>query len=78
MSPQELANVLIKVVGLFMILAGIPAIALTYISLLQNWAYPGHGLGFWLQPIMVVIGPLIGAIAMSKSEQIARRLFREN
>jgi len=79
MKTRQLANILIKILGLSIVVHGIPSIisAIFYV-VRSNKSYGSPGLSdYWAFPITSVLLLAIGAYLMVKSRDIAAYLFKD-
>ena len=89
MKPKQLANVLIRVLGLSLIVHGIPALigVLTsgLVLLIQamhdgnpnsvnHYSYMGYSMFYWLSPVAEFA---IGFYLIARSRQLTERLFKD-
>jgi len=89
MKPKQLANVLIKILGLSLCAHGIPAlvgIGIGGISLLiqamhdgsannvNHYSYLGYSLFYWLSPVVEFA---IGIYLIARSRQLVEKLFKD-
>jgi len=79
MKSKQLANVLIKILGLSVLVHGIPSILNGLFSLLQ---FRGAGSQmsrmdfYWLYPLSSVVTVAIGVYLIVKSRDVAEYLFK--
>ena len=75
MKTKQLANVLIKILGLSLLIQNINNVILGLLGVLQ-----GRGIGspspFWAYPLMVMVVPVIGICLIVKSRAVAEFLFK--
>ncbi len=89
MKPKQLANVLIRILGLSLIVHGIPALigVLTsgVVLLIQamhdgnansvnHYSYMGYSMFYWLSPVAEFA---IGFYLICQSRQLVERLFKD-
>ena len=80
MKSKQLANVLIKILGLSVLVEGIPSILNGLFSLLQlrgaGSQIGNMGYFFWLYPLSSVVTAVIGVYLIVKSREVAEYLFK--
>jgi len=72
----RLMNVLVKVVGLYMVLSGLPHVFTIVASLVWAASAPRNITGPWFIIGSPLLGELLGVVAIVKSEPIARALLK--
>ena len=77
MKSKQLANVLIKILGLSVLVHGIPSIISGLLSMLQVRGMGSQGSYFWLYPLSPVIVVAIGIYFIAKSRDVAAFLFKD-
>lgn len=77
MKSKQLANVLIKILGLSALILGIPSIIATLFTLLQARGVVSRG-DFWRYPLSSVILVAIGGYLIVKSRDVAAYLFKDD
>jgi hypothetical protein len=82
MNQRQLANVLIKVLGLWLCAQSVSHILSTVVSFLSSLVTSlrvgfGGGLYMWMSPLLAVIPAVIGLIFIVASKPIADTLFRD-
>jgi hypothetical protein len=75
MKTKRLANVLIKILGLSVIVHGVPTIIMSFISALPA-ARAGAGFGSWIYPLSSVAVAVIGVALIIQSQAITDLLFK--
>jgi hypothetical protein len=75
MKTKQLANVLIKILGLSLLIQNINNVILVLISVLQARRI-GSPSPFWAYPLLVMVVPVIGICLMVKSREVAEFLFK--
>ena len=70
MKSKQLANVLIKILGLSVIVHGIPSIVMGFVSSL-SLARASAGLGVWNYPLSSVAVVVIGLLLIIQSRAVA-------
>lgn len=80
MKTKQLANVLIKILGLSVLVQGIPSILITLFSMLEAGGV-GFGLranyGYWLHLLPTLIMVVIGIYLIVRSRDVATFLFKD-
>jgi len=78
MKTKQLANILIKILGLSVIVHGIPSIITGFLPMLQAIGRSSSSGGFyWLYPFSSVILVVIGIYLVVKSRDVAAFLFKD-
>jgi hypothetical protein len=78
MKSKQLANVLIKILGLSVSVHGIPSVITGLFQLLQYRGMGSQGGGYyWLLPFSSVILVAIGIYLVIKSRDVAAFLFKD-
>ena len=80
MKTKQLANILIKILGLSVIVHGIPSIITGFLPMLQaigRSSSGGFGGFYWLYPFSSVILVVIGIYLIVKSRDVAAFLFKD-
>ena len=76
MKTKQLANILIKILGLSLFIQNINNIILVLLSVMQ-----GRGFGppspFWAYPLLVMVVPAIGICLIIMSRTVADFLFKD-
>jgi len=79
MKSKQLANVLIKILGLSVLVEGIPSILNGLFSLLQirgSGSQIGNMGYYWLYPLSSVVTVVLGVYLIIKSREVAEYLFK--
>jgi hypothetical protein len=76
MKSKQLANVLIKILGLFVIVHGVPAAITASISMLRMRGVASQQV-YWTYPFSSVLLVVFGIALILKSRDIAAFLFKE-
>ena len=76
MKSKQLANVLIKILGLSVVVHGIPSVFTGLMSLLQV-SDLGSRNYYWLYPLSSVVLVVIGIALIVRSRDIAAFLFKD-
>ncbi|HEX7570871.1 MAG TPA: hypothetical protein VF492_10240 [Verrucomicrobiae bacterium] len=89
MKPKQLANVLIRILGLSLVVHGIPAligvlvagVALLIQAMhdgnpnsLNHYSYMGYSMIYWLTPVVEFA---LGFYLIARSRQLTERLFKD-
>ena len=79
MKSKQLANVLIRILGLSMFINYIPSLFSALIPLLQSNGVANINRGdyFWLYPLTVVVSIAIGIYLIVKSKEVTAFLFKD-
>jgi hypothetical protein len=77
MKTKQLANVLIKILGLSVIVHPIPTIITGLLQMTQVRGMGSQGAYFWLYPFSYVILIAIGIYLVVKSRDVAAFLFKD-
>jgi multisubunit Na+/H+ antiporter MnhC subunit len=77
MKSKQLANVLIKILGLSVLVHGIPSILTGLANLIQARGVGSHGDFFWLYPLTSVVLVAIGIYLIVKSRDVTALLFKD-
>jgi hypothetical protein len=75
MTPKQLANVLIKILGLSLSIGSIPMLTIGLINTTQT-GYGRQNLYNWLSPLSSSIAIAIGIFLIIKSPTVAAFLFK--
>ena len=89
MKPKQLANVLIRILGLSLIAHGLPALIGVLTSgivlviqamhdgnpnSVNHYSYMGYSLFYWLSPVLEFA---VGFYLIARSRQLTERLFKD-
>ena len=77
LKSKQLANVLIKILGLSVLVHGIPSIITGLFSLVQVRGVGSRGDYFWLYPLSSVVLVAIGVYLIVKSRDVTACLFKD-
>jgi hypothetical protein len=79
MKTKQLANILIKILGLSVLVHGIPSILSGLLPMFQAIGSHGNYVSnsFWLYPLSSVVSAAIGIYLVVKSRDVAAFLFRD-
>jgi uncharacterized membrane protein len=77
MKTKQLANILIKILGLSVIIHGLPSITTGVLTLFQTMGRSSQGGYYWLYPFSYVILVVIGICLVVKSREVAAFLFKD-
>ena len=77
MKSKQLANVLIKILGLSVLVHGIPSILTGLLTLSQARGVGSRGEYFWLYPLSSVVLVAIGIYFIVKSRDVTAILFKD-
>lgn len=80
MKTKQLANILIKILGLSVIVHGIPSILTGLLTVLQagGVGFGSRGGYFWLYPLSSVVLLAVGIYLILKSRDVAAFLFKDD
>jgi len=78
MKSKQLANVLIRILGLSVLVHGIPFIITELFTLVQARGVGSRADYFWLSPLSSVIMIAIGIYLIVKSRDVAAYLFKDD
>ena len=77
MKTKQLANVLIKILGLSVLVHGIPSIITGLLTLVRASGVGSRGdYFFWVYPLSSVVLVAIGICLIVKSREVAEYLFK--
>jgi hypothetical protein len=76
MKSKQLANVLIKILGLSVLVHGIPSIITGLLTLVHARGVGSRGDYFWLYPLSSVVLVAIGVYLIVKSRDVVELLFK--
>lgn len=77
MKTKQLANILIKILGLSVLVHGIPSIITGLFSAFQIRGASSQGGYYWLYPLSSVVLVAIGIYLIVKSRDVAAFLFKD-
>ena len=79
MKTKQLANILIKILGLSVLVHGIPSIVSGLLPMLQAIGSNGnyHSNYYWVYPLSSVISVVIGIYLIVKSRDVTAFLFKD-
>jgi len=77
MKTKQLANILIKILGLSVIVHGIPSILTGLLTVLQSGGLGTRGSYFWLYPLSSVVLLATGVYLVLKSRYVTAYLFKD-
>jgi hypothetical protein len=81
MKTKQLANILIKIVGLSVIAHGIPSVLSGFVTMIQavgragNYNYASNYL--WLYPLSSLVAMAVGIYLIVKSREVTALLFKD-
>lgn len=79
MKSKQLANVLIKILGLSVLAHGLPSIISAFVSVLQSRGIglASRGEYYWWYPVSAALQLVIGIFCIIKSREISEFLFKD-
>jgi hypothetical protein len=77
MKPKQLANVLIKILGLSVVVHSIPSLVTELLPILQPNGMRSMGAYFWVYPFSTVMLIALGIYLIVASRKIAECLFKD-
>ncbi len=77
MKTKQLANILIKILGLSVVVHGIPAVISGIFNIVRASKAYGSPSDFWAYPISTVILLVIGVYLIVKSRDVTALLFKD-
>ena len=78
MKTKQLANILIKILGLDVLVHGIPSIISGLLPVFQAMSSPGNVYWnhYWIYPLSAAVSVVIGIYLVIKSRDVAAFLFK--